>query len=45
MAKKCNATGIIISPNYPSGDVRTSPENLRMKQKIYESGNLLEKSL
>ena len=41
VALKCNATGIIISHNHPSGDVRPSPEDIRMTKKIYEGGNLL----
>ena len=41
-AIKANASGIIICHNHPSGNVQPSESDIKITQKIKESGNLMD---
>jgi len=41
----CNATGIILAHNHPSGNLRPSQSDLDMTKKIKEAGKLFDISL
>jgi DNA repair protein RadC len=41
-AIKANASGIIICHNHPSGNMQPSESDLKITQKIKESGNLMD---
>lgn len=42
VALKCNATGIILAHNHPSGNTKPSNEDLNLTKRISEGGKLLE---
>lgn len=41
VALKCNSSGMIIAHNHPSGNLKTSKEDINITNKIKEVGNLL----
>ena len=41
-AIKANASGIIICHNHPSGNMQPSESDMKITQKIKESGNLMD---
>ncbi len=41
-ALKCNAHGIIISHNYPSGILKASKEDITLTEKIVSIGHILD---
>ena len=41
-ALKCNANGVILAHNHPSGNTKPSQEDLSLTKKIKEGGKLLE---
>lgn len=45
VALKCNATGIILAHNHPSGKLKPSNEDLSITRKIKSASNILDISL
>lgn len=45
VALKCNACGIIIAHNHPSGNTKPSQSDLELTRKLSEAGKLLEINL
>ncbi len=41
-ALKCNAHGLILSHNHPSGNLRPSEQDLAVTKKLVKAGELLE---
>jgi DNA repair protein RadC len=41
-AISCNAVSVIIVHNHPSGDVRPSPEDIQLTERLKKAGKLLQ---
>lgn len=45
MALKCNANGLILAHNHPSGNLKPSEEDRKLTKKLVECGKLLDISV